>query len=69
MLRLCELINKIGTCNACISITGLCDDYRDGPDSLKQEPWYRESCRKTVKEIHIIGFDEYSFELSIEIGG
>lgn len=67
MLRLCELINKIGTCRACISITGLCDEYRDGLDSLKQEPWYRESCDKAVKEIHIIGFDEYSFELSIEI--
>ncbi len=66
-MRLYELVNKINTCVACISITGLCDEYRDGLDSLRQEPWYKENCDKPVKKINIIGFDEYSFELSIEI--
>ena len=66
-MRLYELVNKINACVACISITGLCDEYRDGLDSLMQEPWYKENCDKPVIKINIIGFDECSFELSIEI--
>lgn len=66
-MRLGELLGKIGTCYASISITGLCDEYRDGLDLLMEEPWYKESRNRLVKNIYIIGFDEYSFELSIEI--
>lgn len=66
-MRLGELVNKIGTCCACISITGLCDEYRDGLENLRKEPWYKEARGETVKGISIIGFEEYSFELCIRI--
>ena len=42
-MRLYELVNKINACVACISITGLCDEYRDGLDSLMQEPWIKKT--------------------------
>ncbi len=66
-MRLGELLGKIGTCVACISITGLCDEYRDGLETLLKEEWYKPCRNRTVRGISIIGFDEYSFELSIEI--
>lgn len=64
---LCELIEKFQACNACISITGLCDEYRDGLDMLVEEPWYEDARDQIVKKISIIGYDEYSFELIIDI--
>lgn len=66
-MRLKELLRKIGTCYACISITGLCDEYRGGVDLLMEEPWYKEAQDRKVEKISIIGFDEYSFELRIRI--
>ncbi len=66
-MRLGELLGTIRTCNACISITGLCDEYRDGLEELLEEEWYKPAKNRTVRGIDIIGFDEYSFELCIEI--
>lgn len=66
-MRLNELMSKFSTCYASISITGLCEEYRDGLDSLMEESWYKEAQDQEVKGINIIGFDEHSFELCIEI--
>lgn len=66
-MRLGELLENIGACHACISITGLCDEYREGVDSLREENWCKAARDRTVKRFHVIGFDAYSFEIRIEI--
>ena len=66
-MRLGELLGTIRTCNACISITGLCDEYRDGVDLLVEEPWFKGAEDREVEEISVIGIDGYSFELCIRI--
>ena len=66
-MKLREFINKINSCVACISINGLCDEYRDGVDYLKCEDWYKKARDCNVKSFSIIGFDNYSFELIIDI--
>ncbi len=64
-MKLRELINKINSCYACISISGLCDEYRDGVDYLKCEDWYKKARDRKVRNFSIIGFEQHSFELSI----
>lgn len=64
-MRLGELINKINSCYACISISELCDEYRDGVDCLKCEDWYKKARGRKVRNFSVIGFDQHSFELSI----
>lgn len=66
-MRLGELIGKFGTCCAGISITGLCEEYRDGVDSLIKEPWYKEAKGRKVKVINVIGSDSHSFEICIDV--
>lgn len=66
-MTLGELINKFTTCRACISIQGLCDEYRDGIDFLKCEDWYKNASKRRIKNIAIIGFEETSCELCIDL--
>lgn len=66
-MRLSELMSKFSGCCASISITGLCEEYREGLYNLMEESWYQEAQNQEVKGISIIGFDEHSFELCIKI--
>lgn len=66
-MRLGELVGKILTCNASITITGFCEEYRGGVDSLLKEPWYEEAQDRLVNGVSIFGYDERSFELVIRI--
>ena len=67
VMKLDQMLSKMRNCVACISIKGLCDEYRDGIYDLLEEDWYQESRDRNVKFFSIIGFDEYSFELYIEL--
>lgn len=66
-MRLRELLENILRCYAFISITGLCDEYRGGVDSLMKEPWFEKAADQVVKGFDIIGFDRHDFELHIVI--
>ncbi len=66
-MTLGDLIERLCTCYAGISITGLCEEYRDGLDCLKEEPWYLREKDRPVGGISVIGSDYHSFELCIEI--
>ena len=66
-MSLDALMSKFDGCCASISITGLCEEYWEGLDSLMGESWYQEARDRKVKGISIIGFDEHSFELCIKI--
>ncbi|MCM1233126.1 MAG: hypothetical protein NC489_23645 [Ruminococcus flavefaciens] len=66
-MKLGQLVNRLDTCQACISITGLCDEYRGGVWELKQEDWYLEARSRKVKRFGIIGSHEDNVELYITL--
>lgn len=66
-MRLGELIGKFGACCASISITGFCEEYWDGVDSLIKESWYKEAKGRKVKVINVTGLGIDSFEICIDI--
>lgn len=66
-MKLWELLNKMESCCACISISGLCDEYDGGLVSLKSESWYKKNRYRCIRWFSIIGFDKDSFELYIEL--
>lgn len=49
-MKLKDVINICGTFD-CISIKGLCDEYRDDIEDLKEEKWYKEAENKKVTNI------------------
>lgn len=62
-MKLDELMETFSSCSACISISGLCDDYFwNGFRELQAEPWYRKAGNREVKRISVIGSDRHSFE-------
>lgn len=54
-MKLGELINKMNVNRACaITISGLCEEYREGVEELKKEDWYKSHRNDRVYNYTII---------------
>ena len=53
----------------CFSILPYCEEYGEGLEELKKEPWYAEIKNRKVKRIVTIGGGMYKVETCIELEG
>lgn len=68
-MKLEELMEVLGDGTACFSILPYCEEYGDGLESLKNEPWYEEVKNKIVTSVVTIGGGVYKVETCIELKG
>lgn len=62
-----ELMNVLDDGTTCFSILPYCEEYRDGADKLKEEPWYSKIKDREIKRIVTIGGGMYNVETCIEL--
>lgn len=66
-MKLKELMNIMGDGTAYFSILPYCEEYGQGLEALKREPWYREIANRKVRRIVAIGGGSYKVETCIEL--
>lgn len=62
---LAELMEIMEDGTACFTILPYCEEYRDGLENMRHEPWYPGIKKRLVKSIVTIGGGAYPVETCI----
>ena len=52
-MRLRKYICKFSRCDVAITIIGLCEEYREGIEQLRTEPWYQKNEKRKIDYVDI----------------